>query len=147
METGTGKALSVEERRRVVELLNEMEVIEVDGAYALVEDNEENRALLKEAGLSTDLIDMYGTRGDTFCVMAVAFGEGYADRFDGNKLIVFDDCYNIPVDHPHSEVQDIVFYKSGNGFGIYLKNKDGSEVITDLQDEQKSAILGFLGKQ
>lgn len=76
------------ERQMVLNCLNRMEVIESEGgdsAYALVENNEDNRELLKEAGISLETALRYGDN-ETFCILALACGEGYANWYDGNKL-------------------------------------------------------------
>lgn len=76
-------------RERALNYLNQMEVIESQGgeeAYALVENNEENRYLLTEAGIPLETALKYGG-GDTFCILSLACSEGYATWYTGAKLI------------------------------------------------------------
>lgn len=75
-------------RQMVLNRLNKMEVIESEGgdsAYALVENNEDNRQLLKEAGIPLKKALRYGDN-EAFCIIALACGEGYANWYDGAKL-------------------------------------------------------------
>lgn len=76
-------------RERALNYLNQMEVIESQGgeeAYALVENNEENRYLLTEAGIPLETALKYGDE-ENFCIIALACSEGYATWYTGNKLI------------------------------------------------------------
>ena len=76
-------------RQRVLYFLNQMEVIEENGgeeAYALVENNEDNRNLLSEAGIPLETALKYGD-DETFCVLTLAISERYATWYTGSKLI------------------------------------------------------------
>lgn len=83
-------------RQRALNYLNKMDVIESQGgeeSYALVENNEENRYLLTEAGIPLETALKYGD-DETFCILALAFSEGYATYYDGEKLHYYDRAYH-----------------------------------------------------
>lgn len=87
--------LSAIEKQRVLDFLNQMEVTESEGgdcAYASVENNETNRELLKEAGIPLETALQYGDE-ESFCIIALACGEGYATWYDGTKLHNYDRTY------------------------------------------------------
>ncbi len=80
--------MSVVLKERALHFLNQMEILESQGgdnAYALVENNEENRYLLTEAGIPIETALKYGD-DKTFCIIALACGEGFANWYDGTKL-------------------------------------------------------------
>lgn len=82
-----------EEKQKVLDVLNNLEVFESNGgedAYILVEKNPMNQELLFEVGVSSCVIDQSGDE-DTFCILALAFNQGYADDFVDGKLIVWDE--------------------------------------------------------
>lgn len=77
------------DKQAVLDVLNSLEIIEFQGgeeSYALVENNPENRARLNAVGISDETIKLYGEE-DTFCVLALAFGERYADEVRNWKFI------------------------------------------------------------
>jgi hypothetical protein len=79
-------------RQAVLDVLNGLEVIDQQGgedAYMLVENSEENRAKLSEVGVSAETILKYGDT-ETFCILALAFGEGYCDEVQGLKLVALN---------------------------------------------------------
>lgn len=79
------------EKQRVLDVLNSLEVIEQQGgedAYMLVDNTEENRKRLNEVGVSDEIINGYGDE-NAFCILALAFGENYADEFVGGKFIKY----------------------------------------------------------
>ncbi len=71
-----------------MDALNELEVFESTGgeeAYALVYKTEEVIEDLHDVGISKETIDKYGDE-ETFCILALAFSEGFANWYDGTKL-------------------------------------------------------------
>lgn len=71
------------ENQKILDVLNSLEVIEKQGgedSYMLVENNEENRKQLNDVGISNEVIAKYGDN-ERFCILALAFGEGYADFY------------------------------------------------------------------
>lgn len=79
-------------RKRIVDVLNSLEVIEQSGGedcYILVKNSVENRKRLNDVGVPSVVIDRYGDV-DTFCILALAFGEGLADYWMGG-LRVYDE--------------------------------------------------------
>lgn len=79
------------DKQAVLDVLNSLEVIETNGgddAYILVENSEENRSKLSAVGVPSETIQQYGD-DETFCILALAFGEGYADEWRDGKLVLW----------------------------------------------------------
>ncbi|MCC2248942.1 hypothetical protein JUJ52_03085 [Virgibacillus sp. AGTR] len=80
--------MNKKQKQEVLDVLNDLEVIESNGgedAYILVKNNKENQAALHHVGVDTETISRYGDE-ETFCILALAFGEGYANDFRNGKL-------------------------------------------------------------
>lgn len=74
--------------RRILDVLNNLEVLETNGgedAYILVKNDESNRTALNRVGVTTETINKYGD-DETFCILALAFSQGYANDFRDGKL-------------------------------------------------------------
>ena len=115
-------------RQTVLNCLNKMEVIESEGgdsAYALVENNEENRQHLKEAGISLETAIRYGDN-ETFCIIALACGEGYANWYDGTKLT-----------YKGEPQLKVCLHKNG---AHTLERKDGHWTLDGIEIDQEHAI-------
>lgn len=126
------------EKQRKLDVLNSLDVIESNGgeeAYMLVKNSEENHELLNDAGISSETIDKYGD-DETFCVLSLAFGEGYCDLYDGGRLIVFDESVELEVEKGKS----IIFYKHSGNIHLALSEDSGKIVTTILSDEQLQKI-------
>lgn len=79
--------------QNVLDVLNNLEVFEENGGedpYMLVENNEENSKALEEVGVSQETINKYGDEED-FCILALAFSEGYANWYEKGKLVYKDE--------------------------------------------------------
>ncbi|WP_179283599.1 hypothetical protein [Paenibacillus sp. VTT E-133291] len=72
-------------------MLNSLEVVDQQGgddAYMLVDNNDDVREKLAKVGVTSETIRQYGD-DESFCVLALAFGEGYCDEYDNqNKRFV-----------------------------------------------------------
>lgn len=126
------------EKKRVLDVLNNLDVIETNGgdeAYILVENNEENHKQLNAVGISSETINKYGDE-ETFCALALAFSEGYADMYDGNKIILFDKKFEAEVEKGKS----IILYMQGNDFKLAISEDSGNVSISRLTDEQLQEI-------
>ena len=80
-------------RQSILDVLNSLEVVEQDGgdnAYILVENSIENRAELNAVGVTDEQILGAGN-DETFCILALAWNEGYADGYADGKLVEWDD--------------------------------------------------------
>lgn len=78
-------------KQEVLDVLNELEVIEQQGgddAYILVSNNSENRTKLNAVGVFSDILGNYGDE-ETFCILALALGEGYCDDYRNGKLVLW----------------------------------------------------------
>jgi hypothetical protein len=78
-------------KQAILDVLNSLEVVEQNGgdeAYILVNNNPENRAELIAVGVAADTIERYG-EDDTFCILAMAFNEKYADEYENGKFILW----------------------------------------------------------
>jgi len=76
------------ENQKVLDVLNSLEVVEKQGgedSYILVDSTKENLQRLNDVGVDTETILKYGD-DNAFCVLALAFNEGYANDYD-NKLV------------------------------------------------------------
>lgn len=126
------------EKQKVVEALNSLEIIESNGgeeAYALFENSQENRTVLNKVGISDDVINGYGDE-ETSCILAIAFGEGYADLYDGNKLIVFEEKVEIELE----EGLTAILFKQEGVLHIAVLFDGGRVLIKKLADEQINEI-------
>lgn len=130
--------MKIAEKQRVLDVLNSLDVIEINGgdeAYILVENNKENHEILNEVGISSGVINKYGDK-ETFCALALAFSEGYADLYDGSKIIAFDKRMEVEI----SKGEDIVLYKHGRDIYLALSKAGGSVEAVNLSKEQIDAI-------
>ena len=76
-------------KQAVLDVLNSLKVIDRQGgddAYILVKNSPENRAKLKALGVTDDQINGYGD-SETFCILALAFGDGYANDYESGNLV------------------------------------------------------------
>lgn len=67
----------------ILDVLNNLEVVDQcggDDAYILVENSLETREKLNNLGVKPETLINYGDE-ETFCILALAFGEGYANFF------------------------------------------------------------------
>ncbi|WP_289140753.1 hypothetical protein [uncultured Brevibacillus sp.] len=107
-------------RQAVLDVLNSLEVADMNGgedAYILVDNNEDVRKKLNAVGVSDDVIHRYGD-DDSFCVLALAFGEGFADGYEKGKLILWG-----PID-------DELRYRVLNGEGTA---EDAARLLKQLE--------------
>ncbi len=78
----------------ILDVLNSLPVIDSNGgddAYILVANTQEVRERLAAAGVVSaandpDVLGRYGDE-DEFCILAFAFGDGYANDYQGGKLV------------------------------------------------------------
>lgn len=74
-------------KQEVLNVLNSLEVVDSQGgedAYMTVDNNEEVRQKLSAVGIDAETIRKYGD-DESFCVLALAFSEGYADAYSVEK--------------------------------------------------------------
>lgn len=75
-------------RQAILDVLNSLEAVDTIGgveAYILVDSSKENLRKLNEVGVTDEVIFRYGDK-ETFCILALAFSEGYADGYSNGKL-------------------------------------------------------------
>ena len=75
------------DKKAILDVLNSLEVIEQEGgesAYLLVKNNVENHKKLNAVGVPSKTINNYGDE-ETFCILALALSEGYADHYNAFK--------------------------------------------------------------
>ncbi|WP_337982817.1 MazG nucleotide pyrophosphohydrolase domain-containing protein [Lysinibacillus sp. C5.1] len=75
------------DKQAILDVLNSLEVIEQEGgesAYLLVKNNVENHKKLNAVGVPSKTINNYGDK-ETFCILALALSEGYADHYNAFK--------------------------------------------------------------
>lgn len=81
-------------KQAILDVLNSLPVIDSNGgddAYILVANTQEVRERLAAAGVVSaandpDVLGRYGDE-DEFCILAFAFGDGYANDYQGGKLV------------------------------------------------------------
>ncbi|MCR6108651.1 hypothetical protein HXA34_20360 [Salipaludibacillus agaradhaerens] len=126
------------EKANVLEVLNDLEVIETNGgeeAYVLVENNADNHKRLNDVGISSETINKYGDE-DTFCILALAFSEGYCDFYDDGELIAFEESTEVDV----QEGKSVVFYKYQNKHHLAILQTEGRLYKTELTKAQIERI-------
>lgn len=134
--------MNLTEKQRVLDVLNDLEVIESNGgeeAYILVANNKENESLLNSVGISKDTFEKYGD-DETFCILSLAFCEGYCDLFIDGKLIAFDESLEIEVYSGKS----IILYKHNSRFNLVITDDSGSVLKTELTNKQVEEIKSFI---
>jgi hypothetical protein len=108
-------------KQSILDVLNSLEVIEQQGGedcYILVANNEENRAKLNAVGVSNETILKHGDE-ETFCILALAFNEGYCDEYKDGKLVLWG-----PIDELRQRVL--------NGEGT---SADAERLLRELEPE------------
>lgn len=107
-------------KQAILDVLNSLEVIETNGgddAYILVANSEENCRKLNAVGVTDETIMRYGD-DETFCILALAFSEGYADEYRDGKLVLWG-----PID-------DELRYRVLNGEGT---PSDAERLLRELE--------------
>lgn len=130
------------EKKKVLDVLNGLDVIETNGgddAYILIENNKENHELLNDVGISSELINQYGDE-ETFCALALAFSEGYADLYDGNKFIAFDKKIEVEI----FKDEDVILYKHEGDIYLAVSEHGGSVETVKLSGEQVEKIKSVI---
>lgn len=150
------------EKQKVLNVLNGLEVIETNGgddAYILVASSSENLEKLNEVGVSIELALKYGDE-ETFCILALAFGEGYADEWEDGKLIVhysrfavhntsthdvdFYDSYDEALE-AYEEIKECIFEDDVSGDeNVYIfEVKKVASLVEDKEREDDPAKHGY----
>lgn len=78
-------------KQAVLDVLNSLEVVDQQGgddAYMLVDNNDEVREKLAAVGVAPETIRKYGD-DESFCVLALAFGERYCDEYDNKNFVLW----------------------------------------------------------
>lgn len=125
------------EKQRILDVLNSLEVIETNGgedAYILVANNKENQGRLNAVGVSTETIYQYGDE-ETFCILALAFGKGYADWYDG-ELISFDNEVQVECETGDS----VNFFKYKGEVFVGITNSGGYCSSVKLNESQLNSL-------
>lgn len=126
--------MNTSNNEHILAVINSLEVIETNGgdeAYVLVENNEENQKALNEVGILTETITKYGDE-EMFCILALAFSEGYCDLYDGNKLIKFEKSVEVQT----NEDASILLYQYEGERFLALSENSGNVSIVQLNEEQ-----------
>ena len=82
---------------QILDVLNNLEVIEQNGGdfpYLLVSNNEETQEKLSKLGVPKEKLISSGDE-ETFCILALAFNEGYANDYKNGKLVYETDKYAV----------------------------------------------------
>lgn len=130
------------EKQQVLDVLNSLEVIEENGgedAYILVKNDENNKKLLNEVGITTEIIEKYGD-GETFCILALAFNERYADLYYNSELIAFDKSFAVELEHD----EIVILYNYDGKYHIMVSKDDGKISTVELTNEQLQEIKNVI---
>ncbi|MFS0883262.1 hypothetical protein [Metabacillus niabensis] len=133
--------MNVVDRKRVIDVLNSLEVIESNGgdqAYLLVENSEKNRGLLNNVGITNEIINKYGDK-ETFCILSLGIREGFCDLYFDGKLIYFDESIVI-----ESNDKSLIIFKLGDEHFLGLYDNGGvvfEEKITDTLLSQIKKVI------
>jgi len=78
-------------KQAILDVLNSLEVVDQQGgddAYMMVDNNDVVKEKLAAVGVASETIKKYGD-DESFCVLALAFGEGYCDDYENGKFILW----------------------------------------------------------
>lgn len=128
------------ENQKVLDVLNSLNVIEKQGgedAYILIKNNSENQKLLNDVGVDSETINKYGDE-ETFCALALAFGEGYADLYIDGKFIKFDKSVEIDVGN-----KTVLLFKQNEECFLAIAHHDGTISEVKLTESQINEIKKF----
>ncbi|MCM3131864.1 hypothetical protein M3629_03660 [Paenibacillus polysaccharolyticus] len=81
--------MDTRDKQAILDVLNSLEVVEKQGgedSYILVKNNVETRKKLISLGVNPKAINDYGDK-ETFCILALAFNEGYANFWHKGLLV------------------------------------------------------------
>jgi len=132
-------------KKEIIHVLNQLPVIDESGgddAYVIVENNIENRAALNDVGITNEVIARYSNPHDgTFCILTLAFSEGYADLYVGGQLVCFDKHIEFGIDDEKG--QSIIVYKHNNETVVAFTN-GASVTCMPLDASQKQTLIDIL---
>lgn len=145
---------SLKEKQRVLKVLNGLDVFEENGgeeAYMLVHYNEENRGVLNDVGITDETMLKYGDES-SFCILSLAFIEGYCDIYDGNELIAFENSVSLERDNVditiakrykgvESVVMMVIGYSSHGMNIIELSEEEFKDVKNVINSVEKGRTL------
>ncbi|EHS59419.1 hypothetical protein [Paenibacillus sp. Aloe-11] len=129
-------------KQAILDVLNSLEVVDEQGgddAYMLVDVTPEMLDKLAYVGVSKDTVVKYGDE-ESICILALAFGEGYANGFERNRLV-----YRVPgtinylVQEAHQNVISKGWWDEERSFGeiIALIHSEASEALEDFRAGSK----------
>lgn len=128
------------ENQKILDVLSTLSVIEEQGgedAYMLIQNSNENQKLLNDVGVDSETTNKYGD-GETFCVLALAFGEGYADFYLDGKFIKFDRSVEIDV-----EDEVVLLFKQNEEYFLVIIHHGGTISKVKLTESQINEIKKF----
>ncbi|MGE7114684.1 hypothetical protein [Lysinibacillus sp. NPDC047702] len=138
------------DKQAILDILNSLEVIEQNGgesSYILVENNAANHEKLNALGVPSEAINKYGDE-ETFCFLALAFSEGYANDFNAfegglilepGRFAVYDTSMNEMSFHDtYKEAQKE--YESAKE-GILEEAVNGDEQVYILEVKKVAGLI------
>lgn len=129
--------------QKILDVLNNTEIFERNGGedpYLLVEITPENEKAFNEAGVSTETLKRYGD-DTTFCLLALALGEGFADEYNRGTFIKRDKGLSLPLASGHTV--DFFNHEGKTVVGLVNSNHYCISELT-LTAEEKQALRDLL---
>lgn len=150
------------QKQKVLDVLNSLEVIETNGGddpYILVENSPENRKKLNDAGVIDEIINRYGDE-ETFCILALATDQNYANDYKEGKLVLnpnqyavyenaygelnFYDTYLEALAEYEEAKENILENDSTGEEEVYiLEVKKVAKLVTDLECKEDPSKHGY----
>lgn len=113
---------TLEQKKEIVKVLNNIEIIEENGGedgYALAEQNQKNYDDLAAVGVTKETIDEYASDG-CFCVLSLAFSENIANHIENGKFKAVEDIVTIDLQTKNGLAQMGVLKDEGKTQMFYM---------------------------
>lgn len=131
--------MSEQNKIEILNVLNSLEIIDQNGgddAYMLVANTPETRERLSQLGVSSETIRNYGD-DETFCILALAFGEGYATDYKSGVGLIYEEKKIDEIKEDLNAIADEVWEK--DVFDV-ITNQEG-KIIAEVFDKDAARFF------